>query len=99
MGDVRPLVRKAIRVADIAMAHRVMPVLLRICAAIDRLFILEVGPRGRKLAEQSRDAWLATGNKNRPADAELYVRLLAQHIRDPERREEFIEEAKDWIRL
>jgi hypothetical protein len=81
------------------MAHRALPVLLRICAAIDRLFILEVGSLGAKLAEQARVAWLATGNKNRPSDVEHYIALLAQHIKDGERREEFVEEAKACIRL
>ena len=76
-----------------------MPVLLRICEAIDRLFIAEVGSPGKKLIEEARRAWLATGNKNRPADAQQYVLLLARHILDGERREEFVEEAKDRIRL
>jgi hypothetical protein len=80
------------------MAHRASPVLLRICAAIDRLFVLEVGPLGAKRVGQARVAWLATGNKNRPSDVEQYVALLAQHITDGERREEFIEEAKARIR-
>ena len=82
-----------------AMTHRPLPVLLRICAAIDRLFIVEVGPFGAQLAEDARGAWLATGNKNRPADVEQYVELLAQHIEDPERREAFIQEARDCIKL
>ena len=81
------------------MAHRAMPVLLRICEAIDRLFVAEVGPSAKKLIEEARRAWLATGNKNRPADAQQYVLLLARHIRDGERREEFVEEAKDCIKL
>ena len=81
------------------MAHRALPVLLRICAAIDRLLVAEVGPPGAKFADQARGAWLATGNKNRPADVEQYIALLAQHIKDRERREEFIEEAKDCIKL
>ena len=81
------------------MAHRAMPLLLRICAAIDDLFIAEVGPQGAKLVEEARKAWLATGNRSRPADAYAYVHQLAQHIRDPERREDFVEEAKDCIRL
>lgn len=81
------------------MAHRALPVLLRICAAIDRVFIAEVGPVGANFAYQARGAWLATGNKNRPADAQQYAELLAKHIGDPERREEFIEEAKGCIRL
>jgi hypothetical protein len=80
------------------MAHRASPVLLRICAAIDRMFLLEVGPLGAKRVEQARVAWLATGNKNRPSDVEQYIGLLAQHIEDGERREEFIEEAKARIR-
>lgn len=81
------------------MAHRALPVLLRICAAIDRLFIVEVGPFGVQLAEDARAAWLETGNKNRPADVEQYVALLAQNIEDPERREAFEQEARACIKL
>ena len=82
-----------------AATHRVLPMLLRICAAIDRLFIVEVGPFGQQLAEDARAAWLETGNKLRPADAEQYVMLLAQHIDDPERRAEFVTEARACIKL
>jgi hypothetical protein len=80
-------------------AHRALPVLLRICAAIDRLFVLEVGPFGTQLAEDARNAWLATGNKNRPSDVEQYVALLAQHIDDHERREAFVTEARRCVRI
>ena len=80
-------------------AHRALPVLLRICAAIDRLFIVEVGPFGAQLAEDARAAWLETGNKNRPSDVEQYVALLAQNIDDPERREAFVQEAIACIKL
>jgi hypothetical protein len=80
-------------------AHRALPVLLRICATIDRLFIVEVGPFGAQLAEDARSAWLASGNKNRPADVEQYVVLLAQNIDDPERRRAFVTEAIACIKL
>ena len=80
-------------------AHRALPVLLRICAAIAQLFIVEVGPFGQELAEDARTAWLETGNKIRPSDIEQYVALLAQNIADPERREAFVEEAKACIKL
>ena len=82
-----------------ATAHRALPVLLRICTAIDRLFIVEVGPFGVQLAEDARAAWLATGNKNRPADVEQYVALLAQHIDDVDRREAFIADARQCIHV
>ena len=81
------------------MAHRATPLMLRICAAIDDLFIDEVGSQGAKLAQEARRAWLATGNRSRPAEAQEYVHLLAQHIRDPEGRSDFVEEAEDCIRL
>ena len=61
-------------------AHRALPVLLRICAAIDQLFVIEVGPFGARLAEDARAAWLATGNKTKPADVEDYVALLAASV-------------------
>jgi hypothetical protein len=80
-------------------AHRALPVLVRICAAIDRLFIVEVGPFGQQLAADARAAWLETGNKIRPADVEQYVALLAQNIDDPERREAFVTDAKACIHL
>jgi hypothetical protein len=79
--------------------HRALPTLLRMCAAIDRLFIVEVGPFGKQLAEDARAAWLETGNKLRPADVEQYVALLAQHIDDADRRREFVSEAIACIRL
>lgn len=82
-----------------ATAHRALPVLLRICTTIDRLFIVEVGPFGAQLAEDARAAWLATGNKNRPADVEQYVALLAQHIDDVDRREGFIADARQCIHV
>ena len=47
----------------------------------------------------TRNAWLATGNKIRPSDVEQYVMMLAQHIDDHERREAFVNEARRCIRL
>jgi hypothetical protein len=79
--------------------HRVLPVLLRICAAIDQLFIVEVGPFGQQLAEDARASWLETGNKLRPADVEQYVALLAEYIEDVERREAFVHDAHECIRI
>ena len=69
------------------------------CAAIDRLFIVAVGPFGKQLAEDVRNAWLETGNKLRPADVEQYVVLLAQHIDDAERRTDFVSDAMACIRV
>jgi len=80
-------------------AHRALPTLLRMCAAIDRLFIIEVGPFGKQLAEDTRTAWLETGNKLRPADVEQYVSLLARHIDDADRRGEFVNDAISCIRV
>ena len=79
--------------------YRALPTLLRMCAAIDQLFIVAVGPFGRQLAEDARSAWLASGNKLRPADVEQYVALLAEHVDDAERRQEFVSDALACIRL
>ena len=81
------------------MPHRVLPTLLRMCAAIDQLFIVEVGPFGRQLAEDARAVWLDAGNRLRPADVEQYVDMLAQYIDDPERRAAFVTDARACIRL
>ena len=82
-----------------AATHRALPTLLRICALIDQLFIVEVGPFGQQLTEDARNAWLATGNKIRPADIEQYIALLAQYIEDPERREAFVNDALSCVKL
>ena len=80
-------------------AFRALPVLLRICMDIDQVFVVEVGPFGRQLAEDARAAWLATGNKTKPSDVEEYVALLAQHIAEPERRDAFGREARACIHV
>jgi len=82
-----------------ASTHRALPVLLRICAVIDQLFIVEVGPFGQQLAADARTAWLATGNRLRPADVEQYVASLAQHIEDPKRRDAFVRDARECVRV
>ena len=81
------------------MPHRALPILLRICAAIDRLFVVEVGPFGSRLAEEARAAWLATGNKTKHSDVEEYVALLATSIDDPEQRDAFVTEALECVKL
>jgi hypothetical protein len=80
-------------------SHRALPVLLRICSAVDRLFVVEVGPFGTRLAEDARAAWLATGNKNKPSDVEDYVAMLAANIADREQRGAFVAEARECIHL
>jgi hypothetical protein len=81
------------------MPHRALPVLLRICDAIDLLFVVEVGPFGARLAEDARAAWLATGNRTKPSDVEDYVALLAKSIDDRERRDAFVTEALECVKL
>ena len=78
---------------------RALPVLLRICADIDRVFVVEVGPFGRQLAEDARAAWLETGNKNKPSDVEEYVALLARHVEGDDRQKAFVAEARSCIHL
>jgi hypothetical protein len=80
-------------------AHRALPVLLRICTAIDQLFVIEVGPFGARLAEDARAAWLATGNKTKPSDVREYVALLAVSIDNRESREAFVAEALECVKL
>jgi hypothetical protein len=55
-GDAGPAYCRIYTLTEAAMenAHRALPFLLRICAAIDRLFIMEVGPFGTQLAQDAR---------------------------------------------
>ena len=73
--------------------NHVIPLLLEMCAAIDTAFVEETGPFGQMLCADARAAWIATGNKLKPADVVGYVRLLAAEIDEPARRAAFVARA------
>jgi hypothetical protein len=75
--------------------HRVLPLLLSQCAAIDALFIEEVGPFGQLLVTEAREKWLAGGRRVKAGDIIDYIVLLAGQIQDPRKRGEFIAGARN----
>ena len=77
--------------------YRVLPILQGLCAAIDELYIEEVGPFGKMVTEEARAQWVATGNKVRTTDVDQYILLLAEQLDDPWRRSEFIVRARGLI--
>jgi hypothetical protein len=74
--------------------HRVLPLLNSQCAAIDELFIEEVGPFGRVVVAEVRQKWLATGRRVHTSDIDDYITLLAGEVPEPRQRAEFIEGAR-----
>ena len=74
--------------------HRVLPLLNSQCAAIDALFIEEVGPFGRLVVAEVREKWLATGRRVRTSDIDDYISLLASEVPEPRPRAEFIAGAR-----
>jgi hypothetical protein len=74
--------------------HRVLPLLNSQCAAIDALFIEEVGPFGRVVVAEVREKWLATGRRVKTSDINDYITLLANEVPEPRQRAEFIEGAR-----
>jgi hypothetical protein len=74
--------------------HRVLPLLNSQCAAIDALFIEEVGPFGRLVVAEVREKWLATGRRVRTSDIDDYIALLASEVPEPRQRAEFIAGAR-----
>jgi hypothetical protein len=69
--------------------YRALPLLLNMCAAIDNLFIEEVGPFGQLLCAEARTRWLASGNKMKTTDLDPYIVMLAAEIDGPERKSTF----------
>lgn len=76
-------------------AHRAV---LAMCDAIDELFMRHVGPIAQFLAEETREAWLAGGNKFNATHAYEYLNLLAAQISDAVRRKRFVDEAMRCVK-
>jgi hypothetical protein len=76
---------------------RVLPILQNLCAAIDELYIEEVGPFGAMITDEARAKWIATGNKVRTSDVDQYIALLAEQLDDPWKRSEFVVRARQLI--
>jgi len=74
--------------------HRVLPLLNSQCAAIDELFIEEVGPFGRLVVGEARAKWLAGGRRVKTSDIDEYIALLAKEVPEPRQKAEFIAGAR-----
>jgi hypothetical protein len=77
--------------------HRVLPLLLSQCAAIDALFIEEVGPFGQLVVGEAREKWLAAGRRVKTSDIDDYIVLLAREVPEERQRTEFIAGARRII--
>jgi len=75
--------------------HRMLPLLARMCAGVDEIFVEFVGPFGEMLTTEARTAWLGEGNKMRSSDIEGYIALLARQIDDVARRTQFVQRARE----
>lgn len=74
--------------------HRVLPLLNSQCAAIDALFIEEVGPFGQLVVVEAREKWLAAGRRVKTGDIVEYIMLLAREVPETRQRAEFIDGAR-----
>jgi hypothetical protein len=70
--------------------HRMLPLLARMSAGVDEIFVEYVGPFGELLIGEARSAWLRSGNKMHSSDIESYIALLAREIDDAARRAQFV---------
>ena len=77
--------------------HRVLPLLLNQCAAIDALFIEEVGPFGQFVVTEAREKWLAAGKRIKTSDIIDYIVLLASQVPEARQRSEFITGARQIV--
>ncbi len=77
--------------------HRVLPLLLTQCEAIDALFIEEVGPFGKVVVGEARAKWLASGKRIKASDIIDYIVLLASEVPEARQRSEFIAGARQVV--
>jgi len=68
--------------------------ILAMCDVVDRHFIFEVGPFGEFVVEETREKWLSSGRKVTAAHVLGYIQLLAAHILEQPKREEFLVNAR-----
>ena len=71
------------------MAFQARKEILALCDVIDRHFIFEVGPFGEFLVEETREKWLASGNKMTAGHVIGYIDLLAAQIAEAPKRDSF----------
>lgn len=67
------------------------------CDAVDRQFIIEVGPLGEFVIEETREKWLSSGRKVTAARISGYIQLLAAHILETPKRESFLANAREAL--
>ena len=79
------------------MSFQVRKEVLTMCDLIDRHFIFEVGPYGQFVIEETREKWLASGNKVTAGHVLGYIQLLAAHIAEPFKRDKFLQRARDSL--
>ena len=84
-------------IANMPGPYRVLPILQNLCAAIDELYIEEVGPFGTMVVGEVRAKWVATGNKVRTSDVDQYIAMLAEQLDDPWKRSEFVMRARQLV--
>jgi len=77
--------------------NRVLPVLNSLCAALDEVFVEEVGPFGQLVVSEAREKWRAAGHRLKTSDVEDYVALLAREIPEPSQRSQFLARARELI--
>lgn len=70
-------------------AKKILPVVARMVAQADGLFVESVGPIGFELAEIAFRKWLGEG-KTGPSGVRRYLLALSEHLDDLEQRKAFL---------
>ena len=73
---------------------RTLPLLLQMCSMVDQVFVEFIGPFGQMVIDETREKWLASGNKLHISDIKDYIALLAKEIENPASRAAFIAQAR-----
>jgi hypothetical protein len=72
---------------------KILPLVARMVAQADELFVECVGPIGFELAEAAFKKWLVEG-KTGPSGLRRYLVALSEHLEDLEQRKAFVLKAE-----
>ena len=77
--------------------HNVLPIVVKMCERINRIFVRYVGPIAPEIAEDIYKQWVRRGNTG-PSGVIRYIHLLSQNIFDESQRVTFFDEATQAMR-
>ncbi len=94
---LEPLDNSRSREVDEKPRKKTLPIVDRMRANIDKLFVQYVGPIGTELAEEHYEDWLRQGNVG-PLGLKKYIAMLSRDVPHARKQAEFVVKAVAFLR-